>query len=369
MRLRRTAFRRTWLLALAPALLAACGDDPVAPLAGVQPYAECAPVAEYWPTDGWRSSCPGSLGLDTTRLRGALDAIDTMPAVLSFIVARRGHIALEAYYQGATSRSAFELRSVTKTLMATTVGAAVEEGSLDLSTRLRTYWSGIIDEDPDQRKRAITVDHVLDFTAGFPLVYSVLDTSTYPAPLPLLSRPLAADPGARWVYDEPLYHLLSLILRIETGAPAFDVGRRRLFGPLGIPMSARRWETDGNGNPLGVTGATLTAREMLKIGELVRRGGTWDGQRILPEGWTAHVETRPAGLAPDSVLWRRGWRQVLWSGRLIYAAVGYGGQYIVVVPSLELVVVATCNPYAQRFAFWPRIEQVVAQHVIPAAME
>lgn len=349
--------------------LTACGDDPVAPTPGPLPYARCGAVREYWPTTTWRSACPGALGIDTARLRGALDAIDTMPAVRSFVVARRGHIALEAYYGGAMARTAFELRSVTKMLMATVVGAAVEERAVSLDQRLRMFWPAIIDPDPDLRKRTLTVDHVLDFTAGFPLAYSALDTSTYPAPAPLLSRPLVADPGARWVYDEPLYHLLSLIVRIRTGESALELARRRVFAPMGIPMSARRWDVDGDGNPLGLTGATLTARELLKVGELYRRGGTWEGERILPEGWTRHVETRPAGLAPDSVLWRRGWRQVAWGGRVLYAAVGYGGQYVFVVPDLELVVVATCDPYARRLAFWPRIEEVLVDHVIPAVTD
>jgi CubicO group peptidase (beta-lactamase class C family) len=359
--------RRAGTIALILAL-AACADDPVAPATGVQPWVPCGPVAEYWPTRGWRSACPGALGLDTVRLRGALHALDTMPAVRSFVVARRGHIGLEAYYRGTTARTSFELRSVTKMLMATLVGAAVEEGSLDaLAHPLRDYWPEVIDGDADPRKRTLTVDHLLDLTAGFPLAYSALDTSTYPAPAPLLSRKLAADPGARWVYDEPLYHLLSLVLRIETGKSALDLARRRVFAPLGIDMSARRWDTDGAGNPLGYTGASLTARELLTIGELHRRGGTWDGARILPAGWTEYEATRPPGIAPDSVLWRRGWRQVEWDGRLLYVAVGYGGQYVFVVPSLEMLVVATCDPHATRFDFWPPIEDVVSAHVLPAA--
>ena len=363
--MRRT--RRAGLLGVVFALTA-CSDDPIAPATGVQPWAPCAPVTDYWPTRGWRSACPGALGLDTATLRDALDALDTLPAVRSFVVARRGHIALEAYYGGATARTSFELRSVTKMLTATLVGAAVEEGSLDaLAHPLRDYWPEVIDADADLRKRALTVDHLLDLTAGFPLAYSALDTSTYPAPAPLLSRVLAADPGARWVYDEPLYHLLSLVLRIETGRTALDLARRRAFGPMGIDMSARRWMTDDAGNPLGFTGASLTARELLKLGELHRRGGTWDGTRILPAGWTQYEATRPPGIAPDSVLWRRGWRQVEWDGRLLYVAVGYGGQYVFVVPSLELVIVATCDPYATRFDFWPPIEEIVAGHVLPAA--
>jgi CubicO group peptidase (beta-lactamase class C family) len=343
---------------------AACRDNPTAP-SGPLAYAACTALDAYWPTRGWRANCPASLGLDTTGLRGTLDVIrDSMPTVYSFVVARHGYIALESYYHGARRGTGFELRSVTKAVTATIVGAAIQRGAIPgVSQLVRDYYPDYLDGDP--RKQGLTLEHLLDLSAGFDLNAAGTNQRDFAAAT--LSRPLIADPGAAWSYDEALYHLLSVIVGRATGHSALALAASDVFGPLGIPISAKRWATDREGNPAGAGGLVLTAREMLSIGELYLHDGVWDGRRILPDGWVRdNVARRPEGAADETVYWVRGWRQTVYGGHLTYYALGYGSQFIVVVPDLEMVVVATADPYVPE-SWFPHVGALVRDHLIPAA--
>ena len=178
--------------------------------------------------------------------------------------------------------------------------------------------------------------------------------------------PLRWDPGTRWQYDEGLYDVLSALVRGVDARGMRGAAREELFAPLGIAGAASRWPVDGAGNAHGAAGLSLTAREMLSLGELYRRDGVWDGRQLLPAGWVAAMRVRPAGLADAQQLWVRGWRQVVLAGRLTLYTVGYGGQYIVVVPDLDLVVAAGARPDVQPNE-WPSVLRLVADWLIPAS--
>lgn len=353
----------TFVLPLVAALFAGCGDDPAAPV-GARPYAECAAVAPYVPTTGWRSNCPGALGMDTTRLRGAIDDIEgQMPTLQAFVVARKGYVALESYWNGARATTPLDLRSVTKALTASVVATEIQAGRLSgLDAPMSTYYPWLATTD-DERRAQVRLRHVLDLSAGY--VMSANGTDATDKATWYLSRPMRAAPGTSWEYDEALYDVLSYLVRKVDPRGVRTAAREDLFAPLGIADAASRWPVDDAGNAWGAAGLRLTAREMLSIGELYRRDGSWDGRQLLPTGWVAPMLVRPAGLADNQQVWFRGWRQVVLGGHITLFALGYGGQYIVVVPDLELVVAAGADPGAPASQF-PQVLSLVRDHVIPA---
>jgi CubicO group peptidase (beta-lactamase class C family) len=356
--------RRLLLLVPLAAFLVACGDDPAAPV-GARPYAECTAVTPYVPTAGWRSNCPSALGMDTVPLRHALDdAQANMPGLFAFVVARKGYIALEAYWRGTRASTPLDIRSVTKAVTASVVATEIRAGRIPgMEEPLVTYWSWLASTD-DPRRATLTVRHLLDLSAGFDM--SAPGQSTFDTPSWYLTRPLRWNPGEHWQYDEGLYDVLSSLVRVVDARGMREVARAELFAPLGIAAAASRWPVNGAGDAYGASGLRLTAREMLSLGELHRRDGMWDGQQVLPANWVAPMRVRPTGLADDMQVWFRGWRQVVLHGHLALFTIGYGGQYIVVVPGLDLVIAAGSRANVGEVA-WPQVLRLVGDYVIPAS--
>lgn len=360
----RMRLPRSFVLALAALALAGCGDDPVAPDRPLS-FASCTETPGYTPTAGWRVTCPPAMGMDSARLRAAGDQVNaTMPTLRALAIARGGYIVFEGYRSGASAATPFEMRSITKAVMATAVGAAVQAGRLDSTgVRLRTIWPAILEGDADPRKQLLTVEHLLDLSAGFDMNSSGGSQGSYATWA--LTRPLVADPGTQWSYDEVLYHVLGELLEAREDVPAIVAIHDRLLEPLGIPGAANQWPVSPLGAPYGAGGLSLTLRQMLTVGELYRRDGAWDGRQILPPGWVASIRSRPAGAPADVVYWNRGWRQAMVGAHVAIFAVGYGGQYLIVIPSLDLVIAATADPYAPEGQF-PRLIPFVRDFILPA---
>ena len=356
--------RRFVPLVLLTALLAACGDDPVAPV-GARPYAECAAPTPYVPTGGWRSICPGAVGVDTAPLRQALLEIEgQMPTLQAFVVARKGYIVLEGYWNGVRASTPIDLRSVTKAVTASVVATEIRAGRIPgMEEPLTSYWGWLATTD-DPRRATLTVRHLLDLSAGFNMTAS--GQSSVDVPSWYLTRPLRWDPGTHWQYDEGLYDVLSALVRGVDARGMRGAAREELFAPLGIAGAASRWPVDAAGNAYGASGLRLTAREMLSIGELYRRDGAWDGRQVLPANWVAPMRVRPSGLADTDEVWFRGWRQRVIAGHLALYTIGYGGQYIVVVPDLDLVVAAGAIANVQPSG-WPSVLRLIGDWVIPAS--
>lgn len=357
---------RSRLLLLCLPLLAACGgDDPVAPV-GRRDFAPCGTVAEYTPTAGWRSACPASVGMDSALLVAMVTEVETtMPSLQALVVARRGHIVLEGYWRGVRESTPLDLRSVTKAVTATVVANAISRGRIpSMEAPIAPYFPQYLATPDDPRKAGLTVRHLLDLSAGFePLGEgTVFDSYAGWA----LTRPLAADPGTTWSYDEPLYKVLSTLVRRVDDRGMLGAARDELFRPLGIAGAARRWPVDRFGDAEGAAGLRMTARELLTLGELYRRDGMWEGAHLLPSGWTAPMKVRRDGLANDTQVWFRAWRQVVVGGHVALFALGWGGQYLVFIPDLELVVAAGADTAMPPSRF-PLVMNLVRDYIVPAS--
>jgi CubicO group peptidase (beta-lactamase class C family) len=175
-----------------------------------------------------------------------------------------------------------------------------------------------------------------------------------------IEQPMAKEPGEEFNYNDGGAHLISAILTKTTGQSALAYAHQNLFGPLGIdsdpdasiqfdPANRRRfeqagfvWADDGRGNSIGAVGLKLTARDMAKLGYLYLQEGRWEGKQIVPRSYVQastceQVETGYGGYgaAGYGYLW---WTREVEGYRAFYAS-GYGGQYIYVIPELNLVAV------------------------------
>ena len=325
--------------------------------------------ADYWPTDGWRSSPPEEQGLDPKTLSQIdPDVKETFPDVKGVLVVRNGYVVFENYYQGYDRSDYHHVFSVTKSVISALVGIALKEDRIEnLDQRLPEFFPEHFGPGTDPRKRQITLENLLTMTNGF-RPNSFYDNKGFEQILSSddvveasIGQPMAKEPGEEFNYNDGDAHLISAILTKTTGQSALAYAHENLFGPLGIdsepdasiqavPANRRRfeeagfmWADDGQGNSVGAAGLKLTARDMAKIGYLYLQDGRWEGRQIVPRGYVRastreQVETgySPAGSpAGYGYLW---WTRKVEGYRAFYAA-GYGGQFIYVIPELNLVAV------------------------------
>jgi CubicO group peptidase (beta-lactamase class C family) len=251
------------------------------------------------------------------------------------------------YYRGTELHS---LQSVTKSVGATVLGVALQRGAIrGMDTPLLSYFAAerAVVPDPVRLGRATLAD-LLTMRTGIEWHEQdrPLDTTNTTVQLEwspdwvrfTLSQPMDADPGTKWAYNSGGSHLISAVVRRATGRSIADYAREQLFAPLGI--SVFHWKLGGGGDPDGEGGLFLDAESLAKVGYLYLRGGVWDGTRILPEDWARTAVSR---VVDQGVPGGRGYGYQWWrvdpEGLEVWAGLGFGGQFLLVIPSLDIVAV------------------------------
>ncbi|MBN2392037.1 MAG: serine hydrolase [Anaerolineae bacterium] len=302
----------------------------------------------YWPTEGWRTALPQSQDMDPGKLQQMFEAIEERNLALhSIVIVRNGYIVAEAYYEPYEQNTRHELYSCTKSFISTLVGIVIADGSLQgdpggVDTSVLTCFPTHDFANPDTRKSAMTIEHLLTMTSGLDWpegdpIYRQLWTSRDWVQF-VLDRPMVAEPGSQFNYNSGCSHVLSAIIAERSGDLTQDFAQERLFAPLGIKNF--NWDRDAKGLAIGGWGLQITPRDMARFGYLYLNEGMWDGQQIVPAAWvrastTPHIET--GGTFDYGYQW---WTYPKWDA---YAAKGRYGQLIFVIPEHELVVVFTAE--------------------------
>jgi CubicO group peptidase (beta-lactamase class C family) len=343
--------------------------------------------AGSWPTHGWAKDQPASAGLDEK----VLTAFDSDLAngkyalVDSFAVYRCGKMVFERkyshdygqiygkeantrgplnarltgsynyfdpawhpYYHGTDLHS---MQSVSKTVSSIIVGIAITRGDFraNLDTPLLKYFDVAKVKNVDDRKRRITLRHVLTMTTGLDWNEEVAyddpknDSSLMEAADDwvqyVIDRPMAQEPGKVFNYSSGVSELLAYIFEKETGQDIEKYGAKYLFTPLGIEYYWKR-------TPLGVIdtegGLFLKNSDLAKIGYLYLNDGRWDGQQIVSQDWVKQSLTpfinAEEGFKYGFKWWlmpRPGRQGYIWMGR------GFGGQRLMVFPEEDMIAVFT----------------------------
>ena len=301
------------------------------------------PERSDWPTEGWRTTTPEAQGMDGGLLEEAGDRVPTeLPDVSALLVVRHGRLVFERYYGGVGPDDPIDVRSVTKSVTGALVGIALAEGDLeDLDQTVGELIPDRIPPGADPRTPSITLEHLLTMTSG--LAWDA--TSDYQRLIAshdwiglTLGLPVAYEPGTVFAYNSGGSHLLSVILAEATGQETADYAQDRLFDPLGIEPG--EWDRSPQGETIGGFGLKLTPRDMAKLGELYLNGGRWDGEQIIPADYVLASTTQQSdGDATGGTPYGYQWWVTDASGSPAFYALGYGGQYIYVLPDLDLVVV------------------------------
>ena len=306
-----------------------------------------APVRDASPaTRAPAQPAAATVGLDSALLARARAALDTLPAAHSLLVARHGASEAEWYFNGRDADDRANLKSASKSILSALIGIAIAEGALEgVEQPIAPFFADEMPADADPRLAEITIGDLLSMRAGLESTsfanYGAWVTSRNWV-RHALSRPFVDEPGGRMLYSTGSTHLLSALLTRATGVDTWRYARERLAEPLGIEL--RPWLRDPQGVYFGGNEMMLRPSELLRIGELYRAGGVWQGERLIPQEWIDASWT-PRTRSP----WHgHGYGYGWWSRRLVghdaRFAWGYGGQYLFIVPDLELTIVATSDP-------------------------
>jgi CubicO group peptidase (beta-lactamase class C family) len=295
-------------------------------------------------------------------------------------------------YRSSTPAQSHDVHSVTKSVMATLVGIALSEGRLhSLDDRLAT----LLPEhagDMDPTVSAITLRQLLTMTAGLPPDQPNGD------PPALLSGPdwvanilrggTVAPPGQAFAYSSAGSHLLSAILTHAVGTSALEYARPRLFEPLGIDTrnafepsvedeaaiaaydkASFAWPKDPTGIQIGFGTLKMAPRDLAKLGQLYLDAGRWKGRQVVPAAWVKESTTAQVATQGPSFAFSENYGYQWWvtkeKGHDAYAAVGFGGQLVEVVPDLRLVIVTATEAGENNIRF-EHLRGMVADAIVPA---
>ena len=245
------------------------------------------------------------------------------------------------------------MQSVSKTVTSITMGVAMQRGEfqVDLDAPILKYFDGYKIANLDDRKRRITLRHLLTMSSGLEwhedLAYddpknsadvmeATRDWVQY-----VIDQPMVSEPGKIFVYNSGATELLAYIFKKVTGRNVDDYAAEYLFQPLGVHYF---WKHTPLGLPDTEGGLYLASRDLARIGLLVLQGGLWEGKQIVPADWIK--ESVAPAISTGDGGWKYGFQWWLvpygQSGeRLAWAAHGFGGQQLILVPEYDLIVVFT----------------------------
>lgn len=358
------------------AAAAACGSDNRTSQGDVNPH--LPPLLSTAPEDlgdGWCVGTAAAAGLDGDALMSAMrDVRDgRYPGVDAMVVVRGHCLVAEGYFNGFGRGTPRDLRSASKSITSALAGIAIAQGSLGLDDRLAELLPGFeLSANLDDRKRAVTVRHLLDMDSGLACddrdpaspgneerMYPTSDWVRF-----ALDLPMAAEPGARTAYCTAGVVLLGHVVSLRVGRGLDDFAAERLFRPLGVGDVT--WRRMPDGRAAGGGGLRLRPRDAAKFGELYLRGGAWNGTPVVPGAWVdlSRRTVTHLGNAGYSLLWWKRTFGVHERTEESFYASGNGGNFVFVLPAEDLVVVFAGSNYDSPLGDQPM--DIMAQRVLPA---
>lgn len=325
--------------------------------------------------DGWQVDDLAAEGFDTRMIVDMMDAIlnEAYPGIDSVAIARNNKLLLYWYDRGReldqfdawinnTTPERHVLHSTSKSFTSALIGIAIDQGHI-ASTQVR--FLDLFDytdyENWDPRKADITLEDALTMRFGFrwnewsrpytdPQNHLVnLENNNVDWPKALLDLPMASDPGTTFAYNTAGTIAIGKALENATGEWLAQFANTHLFFPMQI-MDARWWSPHRLAN--GGSGLFLRTRDLAKFGQLYLDGGIWQGQQLISAEWIADSVVRRVDLS-DVLSFSEGYGYQWWLDELPYQSQlletwvtsGYGGQYLFVIPGLELVIAFTGHNY------------------------
>jgi len=325
----------------------------------------------------WKESSPQEQNIDNLILASAFDEAATRPTIFSIVVIRNGYLVAEQYYQGYNRNSAFNVRSVSKSYLSALTGICLQKQIIDsLNQKMLSFFPEYVNPELDRRKSEITIKHLLTMKAGVDKDLNIYENIYYSQDWiqTTIELPLLYDPGHAFSYNTFLTHILSGILTKKSGMNTLTCARQYMTDGIGISID--HWEQGPNGIYFGGNSMYFTTRNMAVLGYIYLNNGQLDDRQIVPAEWVkASLQNH---LNPSGNAWgdleKIGYGYLWWLGEIkghkVFLALGYGGQFVLNFPELNLVIATNSDAYVGS---WDQADinersvlDVVANHILPA---
>lgn len=331
-------------LALFGPLLSACGG-------GGENKSGQGPIATTIQPDDWPMASPASQGVPAAAVQTLLEEGAAHSYLYSMLVVRNGQLIAERYYNGADSSQLRSVASVTKSVSGLLIGQALGDGKIaSTADTLAKLLPAELAKTPNPYAAGITLQQLLDMCGGQAWDEAVRQRDATTAPdMTAFALALPSDgkvQGKVFTYTTASSHLMSPILKNATGTDPYTLAGKNLFEPLGIKQSY--WSRDASGSLHGSFGLQLRTRDLMKMAWMASQGGMWQGRSVVPRAWLAdshapHVK----GIGSNGELYSLGYSNLWWTGMIaglpVSLAWGYGGQFAIIVPSMNMCIATAAN--------------------------
>ena len=297
----------------------------------------------------WPTGTPADVGLDASLLDAAAGNVELSADVRSLLVVRHGKLVYERYFNGGDAAQALTIASASKSILSVATGLAIEDGLLDLDTRIDTF----LPPDLVGAHGDLTIEHLLTMSGGLANsedaeYLSDAGPSDVPGEPSFVREVLkweSVEPaGTKFAYSTGLTQVLAAVLTEATGESLCAYVTERLLGPLGVDVE--QWWVEPDGYFAGGHSVFVTPRELARFGQLVLQHGTWAGEQLVDAAWLDRSldERWDLGCRPGLGA-HQGYGFLWWlydaEGYHVWNASGHGGQEVWIAPDLDLLIVVT----------------------------
>lgn len=324
--------------------------------------------------DGWPVADARELGWDTAKLDGIETRIagQDWKGTTSVLVADRGRLVYERYFNGGARDTLNDMRSATKTLTAVLAGVAIDRGLIpSVSAKVYPYFRDLQPlRNADSRKDAFTLEDLLTMSSPWECdddnafstgneerMYLTESWLRFALDLPIkgfapwMTKPADSPHGRAFAYCTAGSFVAGALVERATRKHLDAFAAEAFEKPLGIAKS--QWNFSPDGIAMGGGGARYTSRDIARVGALLADGGRWQGKSILSASWVAAMLTPRAQAREDAEYGYQIWRfhfPLNGKDQPVWAMSGNGGNYVFVLPERRLVAVVTSKAYGQRSA-------------------
>lgn len=308
------------------------------------------------PGDNWEVSTPAEQGLDPLLVAKLYHNAAELETLYGLLVVKNGYLIAEDYFNGGAAGQKTLLQSASKSYISALVGIALNQGCLSgVEQKMIDFFPEIASQITDPRKRQITIREMLQMRTGYPdeetdaAYLDALYWGVYP---PLIAEfPLVSDPGTEFHYSNLTFSWLAIILARTCGSDLRSYAQEHLFQPTNTEVGD--WLQDRDGHYIGSGGIHVTARDAARFGWLYLNDGEYEGNQIIPSDWvhdslrTYSENARDYGssLSFRELGYGYGWWRARVDEQSFSFAWGHGGQLIVLLDELEMVIVTTADPF------------------------
>jgi CubicO group peptidase (beta-lactamase class C family) len=290
-----------------------------------------------------RTPPPPQISASPLDLDAIAKAAGDLPRLHSLLVSWRGSLIVERYFNGAPPARLANIKSASKSIISALVGIAIERRLIaGVQQPIAPFFRDQLGREPDPRTSQITIENLLTMQSGLASTSNRNYGAWVQSPnwvRHVLSRPIESEPGTTMRYSTGNTHLLSAILTKVSGKSTWQLAQETLAGPLGFSLA--EWPRDPQSVYFGGNDMLLTPRQMLAFGELYLHRGRANERQIVPATWVEAsliARTRSNISGQD---YGYGWWSREMAGVRAFFAWGFGGQFIFVVPALDLTIVST----------------------------